>query len=187
MYQYVCIIYIYIYTLYIYIYTHYIFIHTYIYIHYIYAMHLYGCEPYFTQPSCGQATEWPGDKDVPAEVQQGAQLLRHGIAKPWCCSQKVHRESIGFVQIWWFPWFPQFIAILLKNMIWHDRILMINHWSRNINMLGHSCRQGAQRRSTPTPQACSQSPWKGSQVENYPLVNIQKAIENGHRNSGFSH
>jgi len=22
---------------------------------------------------------------------------------------------------------------------------------------------------------------------NYPLVNIQKAIENGHRNSGFSH
>ena len=99
-------------------------------------MHLYGCEPYFTQPSCGQATEWPGDKDVPAEVQQGAQLLRHGIAKPWCCPEKVHRESIGFVQIWWFP---QFIAILLKNMIWQ-----IGFWwstigvRRNINMLGHS-------------------------------------------------
>ena len=24
-------------------------------------------------------------------------------------------------------------------------------------------------------------------IEEYPLVNIQKAIENGHRNSGFSH
>jgi hypothetical protein len=23
--------------------------------------------------------------------------------------------------------------------------------------------------------------------DDYPLVNIQKAIENGHRNSGFSH
>ena len=88
------------------IWNSYVSICVYIYIHiliYIYTMHLYGCEPYFTQPSCGQATEWPGDKDVPAEVQQGAQLLRHGIAKPWCCSQKVHRESIGFVQIWWFP------------------------------------------------------------------------------------
>ena len=33
-----------------------------------------------------------------------------------------------------------------------------------------------------------QSSFKTSSVENaYPLVNIQKAIENGHRNSGFSH
>ena len=27
----------------------------------------------------------------------------------------------------------------------------------------------------------------GLNVYEYPLVNIQKAIENGHRNSGFSH
>ena len=29
--------------------------------------------------------------------------------------------------------------------------------------------------------------WRWNNVKDYPLVNIQKAIENGHRNSGFSH
>ena len=35
-------------------------------------------------------------------------------------------------------------------------------------------------------------PWESMELQHeilmgYPLVNIQKAIENGHRNSGFSH
>mmetsp|Transcript_5039 Transcript_5039/g.11589 ORF Transcript_5039/g.11589 Transcript_5039/m.11589 type:complete len:298 (-) Transcript_5039:1063-1956(-) len=38
--------------------------------------------------------EWPGDKDVPAEVQQGAQLLRHGIAKPSGDPLKLHSLAL---------------------------------------------------------------------------------------------
>ena len=32
-----------------------------------------------------------------------------------------------------------------------------------------------------------ENPWLWSAIKMYPLVNIQKTIENGHRNSGFTY
>ena len=64
-------------------------------------------------PMLCQATEWPSDKDVPAEIQQSTQFRGNRIAKPWhfiefwlSVSQgtsrypvKIHSNSTGLLSI----------------------------------------------------------------------------------------
>jgi hypothetical protein len=73
------------------------------------------------------------------------------------------------------------LIIIIMTITIHSH-LSINHYSHEISpVTNHSGEEHFQESHAVHP---SEDP---RFVETYPLVNIQKAMENGHRNSGFSH
>ena len=99
-----------------------------------------------------------------------AKTVKHGPFFRWRMLRMHHFRSCPGLQLMDLFLFGA-IKIYIKAIIWYNHgIPNGRYWD-------------SQQKSGLLPGPGKQKPWKYG----YPLVNIQKVIENGHRNRGFTH